>query len=351
MADNSYKASGVDVSAANEMKSNISPLLEKSGTTLSKRSSFAAIFDANLTGYKDPVLVFKSEEPGSKQLLAIERDRIESVCTDMINHLVNDLIVCGATPVAIQDVIVCGKLDTALVQRAVGAMAAAAARHNCFLSGGETSEQPGVLPEDAYILSSSIIGVVERDMIIDGERIEPGDAVIGLKSSGIHTNGYSLVRHLIAKYPEISNDLVARRPFGEVILDVHQSYYGCLRPLSERSLVKGAAHITGGGIRENLNRVLPAHVDAAISLDAYRPNPIFTFLRQVSNLADEELLRTFNLGVGMALVVAAGDVDEVLQSLEQSSMEAWIIGKIEGGTGEVRCHGSIPWGRNEDPVS
>ncbi|NTI76600.1 phosphoribosylformylglycinamidine cyclo-ligase [Rhizobium rhizogenes] len=344
MIDNTYKASGVDISAANEMKASFSPFLERSGTTLNRRNAFAAIFDANLSAYRDPVLVFKSEEPGSKQLLALERDRVESVCTDMINHLVNDCIVCGATPVAIQDVIVCGKLDPSLVKRAVKAMAQAAAAHGCFLSGGETSEQPGVLGDGVYVLSSSIIGVVERDGILDGSTIEPGDVVLALRSSGIHTNGYSLVRHLISRHPELLNTLVDGRPFGEVILDVHRSYLGCLKPLFERSLVKGAAHITGGGIGENLNRILPDSVDALISLQSYKPNPIFQLLREVSGLHDQELLRTFNLGVGMAIVVAEENLLEVSGILDQFEMECWPIGRTQHGTGVVRYDGTIPWG-------
>lgn len=343
MVDNTYKASGVDISAANEMKASFSAALEKSGTTLNRRNAFAAIFDANLSAYRDPVLVFKSEEPGSKQLLALERDRVESVCTDMINHLVNDCMVCGATPVAIQDVIVCGKLDPSLVKRAVKAIAQAAAAHGCFLSGGETSEQPGVLGEDVYVLSSSIIGVVERDGIVDGSTVAPGDVVLALRSSGIHTNGYSLVRHLIGRHPELLNTLVDGRPFGEVILDVHQSYLACMKPLFERSLVKGAAHITGGGIGENLNRILPDTVDALVSLSSYKPNPIFRLLREVSQLQDQELLRIFNLGVGLAIVVAQENMSEVTSVLDQFEIETWPIGEIVTGAGDVRFIGSIPW--------
>jgi phosphoribosylformylglycinamidine cyclo-ligase len=343
MPDNTYKASGVDISAANEMKASFFPVLERSGVTLSSRNAFASIFDANLRAYIDPVLVFKSEEPGSKQVLALDRDRIESVCTDMINHLVNDLIMCGATPVAIQDVIVCGRLDPRIVKRAVGALATAAAAQGCFLSGGETSEQPGVLGDGTYILSASVIGVVERSRIVDGHAIEAGDLVLALRASGIHTNGYSLVRHLLAAQPALMNEVIDGQPLGEVILDVHASYHAGLAPLFERSLLRGAAHITGGGIRENLNRVLPAHLDAVIDLAAYRPNPVFRHLKQASGLPDDELLRIFNLGVGAALVIEPAAREEVLHTLSVAGVEAWQIGTIAGGTGSVTCVGSIPW--------
>ena len=168
MSSSSYRQAGVDIDAANQMKRDFSAVIEKKNVSLNLPKAFSAIIDAGLKNYVDPVLVCKSEEPGSKQLLAFDRDQVESVCADMINHLINDCIVCGATPVAIQDVIVCGSLEPSIVKRAVKAMAAAAEVQDCFLSGGETSEQPGVLPAGRYILSSSIIGVIERDGIVDG---------------------------------------------------------------------------------------------------------------------------------------------------------------------------------------
>src|SRR5262245_5927421 len=204
MTNSSYRGAGVDIDAANQLKRDFSTLLERKNVTLNRKNAFAAIIDADLKRYDDPVLVFKSEEPGSKQMIAFDRDSVESVATDMVNHLVNDCIVCGATPVAIQDVIVCGKLDPAIARRVVAAIAAAAVAQDCFLSGGETSEQPGVLPEGRYILSSSILGVVERSRIIDGSAVAVGDVAVAIASSGLHTNGFSLVRRLMAEDPGLA---------------------------------------------------------------------------------------------------------------------------------------------------
>jgi phosphoribosylformylglycinamidine cyclo-ligase len=343
MTKTSYRQAGVNIDAANEVKRGIAGLLQSKGVTLNRPNAFSAIVDAGLKNYDDPVLVLKSEEPGSKQLIAFENDRVESVCTDMVNHLVNDCIVCGATPVSVQDVVVCGTLDPAVIHRIVTAIAEAASAQGCFLSGGETSEQPGVLPDGRYILSSSIIGVIERSKIVDGSAITPGDTIIGLASSGLHTNGYSLVRHLMATNPDLARTEIRGRPFLDVLLDVHAPYYASLRPLFGQRLVKGAAHITGGGIRENLNRILPPNIDAIVNLADYRTQDIFKIIRAAGRLSDDEMLRTFNLGIGMAIVVAADDVPQALTLLHDSNTEAWTIGKTVTGAGRVVCENSVPW--------
>lgn len=343
MTNSSYRGAGVDIDAANQLKRDFSALLERKNVTLNRKNAFAAIIDADLKRYADPVLVFKSEEPGSKQLIAFDRDSVESVCTDMVNHLVNDCIVCGATPVAIQDVIVCGKLDPAIARRAVAAMSAASVAQDCFLSGGETSEQPGVLPEGRYILSSSIIGVAERAKIVDGSAVAAGDIAVAIASSGLHTNGFSLVRRLMAENPELPRTLIDGRAFADILLDVHACYYRALRPLFERSVIKGAAHITGGGIRENLNRILPEGIDAAIDLARYRPQPIFDHIRRAGGIADDEMLRTFNLGVGMVVIVAPEHVDTAIATIGGNGFDAWIIGEAVRGHGNVVCSGAIPW--------
>lgn len=339
----SYKQAGVDIDAANKMKGEFVDSLRREDVSLNRANSFAAIIDAGLTKYSDPVLVFKSEEPGSKQLIAFENNRIETICADLVNHLINDSIMCGATPVSIQDVIVCGGLDPAIVKRCVAAMAQAASAQGCFLSGGETSEQPGVLDKDRYILSASVIGVIERGDIVDGSTIERGDVVLALRSTGIHTNGYSMVRHLISAYPELSDQLAGGRKFLDVILDTHACYYQCLRPLFLRKMIKGAAHITGGGIRENLNRVLNDNVDAFIRLESYRPQAVFGLIHELGQLSDDEMLRTFNLGVGVAIVVSKDDANAALTMLSEFGQEAFIIGEIRPGSARVHCEGKIQW--------
>jgi phosphoribosylformylglycinamidine cyclo-ligase len=339
----SYRDAGVDIDVANEMKRGFIPLLEKRSATLNRPHAFAAIIDAGLRRYQDPVLVLKSEEPGSKQLIAFEENQIESVCADMINHLVNDCITCGATPVAIQDVVICGKLEPLIVQRIVSAISNSAKDQGCFLSGGETSEQPGVLADGRYVLSSSIVGVIERSRIVDGNSIGENDVVIGLRSSGLHTNGFSLVRHLMAKEPMLRARRIGGRSFIDAALDVHAPYYVCLKPLFDSELVKGAAHITGGGIRENLNRIVPADIDAVIDLSSYRPQKIFSVLRLAGNISDDEMLRAFNLGVGMTIVISADNAPRAIDMLRAGNCEAWLIGKTVSGTGKVICTNTIPW--------
>jgi phosphoribosylformylglycinamidine cyclo-ligase len=341
----SYKRAGVNIDAANAAKREFASLLVRDGMTLNRRNAFAAIIDAGLKRFRDPVLVLKSEEPGSKQVIGFEYDRIESICFDMINHLVNDCIVCGATPLCVQDVIVCGKLDTEIIKRTVGAIARAADDQGCFLSGGETSEQPGVLPDGRYILSASIVGIIERDEIVDGSAIRASDIVIGLKSSGLHTNGYSLVRRLMADVPSLANTSIGGRAFIDALLEVHMSYERALRPLFQQKLLRGAAHITGGGIQENLDRILPGDVDANINLGTYQPQEIFSLIREVGGLDDDEMLRTFNLGTGMAIVVNPKNMPATLAILAERGFDAKIIGRMVSGTGLVHLEGSIKWVR------
>ena len=261
----------------------------------------------------------------------------------MVNHLVNDCVCCGAEPVAIQDVIICGTLEADIVKRIVHAISDAATQQGCFLSGGETSEQPGVLQKSRYVLSSSIVGIVERDRIVDGLSITEGDVVVGLESSGLHTNGYSLVRRVLADNPGLLTTELNGRLVLDALLDVHRPYYPALKPLFEMSTIKGAAHITGGGIAENLNRILPDNVDAALYLEKYRPAAIFNLLREAGSISDADMLRTFNLGVGMALVVSRGELEVALKSLERSGCPAFEIGSIVPGSGRVRLHGNLEW--------
>ncbi|MBI5578774.1 MAG: phosphoribosylformylglycinamidine cyclo-ligase, partial [Deltaproteobacteria bacterium] len=287
--------------------------------------------------------VLKTEEPGSKQVLAFRYDRVESVCFDMINHLINDCVVMGAEPLAVQDLIVCGKLEKSIVTRVVSAVAAACKAQGCALTGGETTEQPDILPARTYILGSSVVGVVERAKIIDGTKIRPGDIVIALGSSGAHTNGYTLIRDLLARNPALAAEPVGSRTFIDAVLEPHRCYYQSIKGLFDHHLV-GMAHITGGGIRENLNRILPATVDAKINLAGYRPPPVFKTIRDASGASIDLLLRTFNLGVGLALVCRADLAESVTKHLAAAGELAYVIGEIVPGTGKVDCHGTLSFG-------
>lgn len=334
----------VNIDLANDTKKHIAKELEtEEKRVLNKVGAFSSLFDIQFPEYTDPVLVLKTEEPGSKQLLAMQYDRIEGVCFDMINHLINDCIVMGARPLSIQDAIICGKLDSEIIKRCVKAMAQAAKKQECVLTGGETSEQPGVLNDDTYILTSSIVGIVDRQNIIDGSGIEVGDCVLALESSGIHTNGYTLVRQIMAKNEKIMNETIDDRPFIDAVLEPHRCYYLALKDLFPEKIIHGLAHITGGGIKENLNRILPKNMNALIDLSAYRPLSIFKVLKEYGNVEEEEMIRTFNLGVGMTLVTNPKNKEKVIEHMREQGIACYEIGKIVSGNQEVETINSFDW--------
>jgi phosphoribosylformylglycinamidine cyclo-ligase len=339
-----YQTSGVDIKSANEVKSEMAFILETNNKRiLNSLGAFASLYDIKFNNIKHPVLVLKTEEPGSKQLLAFQHDSIESVCYDMINHLINDCIVMGATPLAVQDAIICGKLEKHKVRRIVAAVAAACTEQGCLLTGGETSEQPGVLPAGGYVLTSSIVGIVEKDKIIDGSKIKRDDVIICLEASGLHTNGYSLIRRILAEKPEIKNNVYNGKNVLDMILEPHRCYYLALKDLFNQDIIKGMAHITGGGITENLNRILPEDVKAEIDLHAYRILPIYRYLKTKIGLDDDEMLGTFNMGVGIALVAREDDQEKIIKHLKQFKINAYIIGKTVKGNKQVVLKNKIIW--------
>jgi phosphoribosylformylglycinamidine cyclo-ligase len=334
----------VDIDVANDTKAGLGAVIDgKDSRVLNRVGAFASLFKLDVRRFAEPVLVMKTEEPGSKQVLAAQHDRIESVCFDMINHLINDCIVMGAEPLAVQDLIICGRMEKSIVTRIVAACAAACSAQGCALTGGETTEQPDVVPVGTYILGSSVIGVVERAKIIDGSKIERGDAVIALASSGPHTNGYTLIRDLLKRDPKLASETVGGRAFLDAVLEPHRCYYPALKGLFPRELVTGLAHITGGGIRENLDRILPPDLDASVDLGLYRIPPVFERIRRAADATEADMLRTFNLGVGLTLVCRQRDAQVVLGHLTAHGEEAYVIGEIVPGSGVVTCRGSLPF--------
>lgn len=332
----------VNIDLANETKKEMADALKtENKNVLNKIGAFASLYDARLNDFKHPVLVLKTEEPGSKQLIAAQYDKIEGVCYDMINHLINDCIVMGATPLTVQDAIICGKLEKGIVNRIVKAISDACKAQECVLTGGETSEQPGVLNDGTYILTSSIVGVAEKDELIDGSKISQGDVVLSLASSGIHTNGYTLVRTIMRENPEIMNEQVDGKSFIDAVLEPHRCYYLPLKPLFKTGKITGLAHITGGGIRENLNRIMPSDLDAQIDLAKYEPNEIFKVLKKFGKVSDEEMLRTFNLGCGVAVVAKKDAVGELTAHFEKQGVKCLEIGVITKGSGKITTQGSV----------
>jgi phosphoribosylformylglycinamidine cyclo-ligase len=331
----------VDIDLANSTKAGLADVIDgKDSRVLNRVGAFASLFRLDVNRYSEPVLVLKTEEPGTKQILAFQHDRVESVCTDMINHLINDCVVMGAEPLAVQDLIVCGKLEKSLVTRIVKAVAAACQAQGCVLTGGETTEQPDVLPAASYILGSSIVGIVERSKVIDGSAIRVGDVVIAVGSSGPHTNGYTLIRDLLKQDPALAATRIGAHSFLDAVLEPHRCYYASIKDLFDGHVV-GLAHITGGGIRENLDRILPKDVDARIDLGSYRLPPVFAAIRAAGQSTPELMLRTFNLGVGLAVVCRPDRAPEVLPHLSSAGEVAYVIGGIVPGTGAVQCHGTV----------
>ena len=340
----SYKKAGVDLDTAYAAKRAMAKSLETSDPrVLNRLGPFASLYDARFPEYEHPVLVLKMEEPGSKQKLAFEHNRISSICYDLVNHLVNDIIVMGARPLSVQDVIICGKLEKEVVGQLVASMAEACREQDCTLTGGETSEQPGVVDEGTYVLAASIVGVVEKSEILDGSRIEEGDVVLAVASNGLHTNGYSLVRALMAEKPEIVDMQVEGERFIDAVLRPHKCYYQSVRGLFGMPELHGMAHITGGGAEGNLNRILPEGLDAAIDLSKIQVLPLFKFIKEMGNIEDADMLRTFNMGAGLAIVAKETAADAIREHLSQKDCLNCAIGEITTGNGRVTLRGKLHW--------
>ncbi|AIQ15086.1 phosphoribosylformylglycinamidine cyclo-ligase [Paenibacillus durus] len=340
----SYKSSGVNIDTADEAKREMADSMKTSDSRILNRpGAFASLFEAKFPGVDNPVLVLKAEEPGSKQLLAFEQDKVENICYDLINHLINDIIVMGAKPEVVLDIILCGKIEKEIVLRIVRAISDASREQGCQLIGGETSEQPRVLPEGGYMLNASILGVVDKSKIIDGSRIKAGDVVLALASNGLHTNGYSLVRKLMEERPEIKTETITGKSFMDTILQPHKCYYQELEGLFDTSLIHGLAHITGGGIEGNLNRILPIHTAAQINLDQIRVPQVFKTIKRYGSVDDKDMLRTFNMGVGIVLVASKNEVGFIIQHLESKGCEAYPIGEIVEGDQTIQFINSLSW--------
>jgi phosphoribosylformylglycinamidine cyclo-ligase len=340
----SYKSSGVDIDTANATKKAMRETMKTSDPrVLNAVGAFASLFEASFPGYKHPVLVLKTEEPGSKQLLSLKHGRVRAICEDMLHHLFNDIAVMGAVPLTVQDLIVCGKMEGPVIKEMVASMADICRLHGCSLTGGETSEQPGTLAPGTYVLGSSVVGIVEKSKIVDGSKIKKGDAVLAVASNGLHTNGYSLVRKLMEEKPGILDDNVEGETFLDAILKPHTSYLAGLKEIFDLPELHGMAHITGGGIAENLDRVLPRDRDAVIDLSAIKILPVFRAIQAAAGVPDADMLRTFNLGVGLTIVADPKGVSVIQNALATKGYESYAIGSIDDGSKNVRFTGNLQW--------
>jgi phosphoribosylformylglycinamidine cyclo-ligase len=332
-----YSTAGVDIEAGDAAKQRISSLVESTFTDLT-RGAFGAFggMSALPAGMRHPLLVASADGVGSKLKVAIAADRHDTIGRDLVNHCVNDILVQGARPLFFLDYVAFGRLDPVVLEQVVAGLAAACREHRCALIGGETAEMPGLYTPPDYDLAGFIVGTVEEDGVPGSERVREGDVLLGLPSSGLHTNGYSLARKVVSdrlklavsdRFPE-SNETVA-----DVLLAVHRSYFACLEPLLAD--VHALAHITGGGLPGNLGRVLPDTLDAVVNTTSWTIPPVFRVLAEAGPISPPEMFRTFNMGVGMVAVVAPGSAERSLSLLRMHGCEAWTLGAIAAGSGRV----------------
>jgi len=350
MKSNAYARAGVDIDLGNRVKATLPRLLSTTHRpeVLGKIGGFGGLFALDVRSYRQPVLVSSVDGVGTKLKLAFAMQRHDSVGQDLVNHCVNDIAVLGAEPLFFLDYIGTGKLERRVFAAIIKGFAKACSQNHCALIGGETAQMPGFYQAGEYDLSGTIVGVVEKSKLLDGTAVRPGDAVIGLASSGLHTNGYSLARkiffeHLKWKPHTYVSEL--RNRIRDELLKIHVSYapliQKMLRTLGAESstrdgAIKAMAHITGGGFYDNIPRMLPKNCDVLIRNGSWPLLPIFRLLKEKGDVSDQELFHVFNMGIGMTLIVAPGRVHEVLRFVRAHRRRAWIIGEVLPGKGRVQ---------------
>ena len=335
-----YREAGVDIPAADAAKERIKALARGTFTpgVLSEIGSFGAMFRPDLGRYREPVLVASTDGVGTKIQVAVAAGVHDTVGYDLVAHCVNDILVQGAVPLFFLDYIALGRMDPDRVEQIVRGFARACAEFGCPLIGGETAEMPGTYAPDDYDLAGFIVGVVERDRAITGALVQEGDAILGLPSAGLHTNGYSLARKVLFETLGLT---VASRveglatTVGQALLAPHVCYLPALEPLLERGLVRAMAHITGGGFEGNIPRVLPQGLGARIRRGSWEIPRLFRLIQEGGRVGDAEMFRTFNMGIGMAVVVGQEHLHEAEHSLERRGFPSFLIGSVARGPGVV----------------
>lgn len=326
----SYRDAGVDIDAGDRLIANIKPLAKRTlrPEVITGIGGFGALFEISKK-YRNPVLVSGTDGVGTKLKLAFQLNRHDTIGVDLVAMSVNDILVQGAEPLFFLDYFACGKLNVETATAVVGGIAKGCELAGCSLIGGETAEMPGMYPNDEYDLAGFAVGIVEKDQIISGTTIQVGDIVLGLTSSGAHSNGYSLIRKIIEKNRiDLSSDLDGKA-IADIIMAPTHIYVKPILKLIQQLPVKGLAHITGGGLIENVPRILPDRVMAVLHKNSWEMPPLFHWLQQQGNVAELEMARVFNCGIGMVIVVAPGDVDSAIQSLRAEGETVWQIGEIK----------------------
>ncbi len=345
MSLKAYAAAGVDIDLGNRVKASLPRLLASTRRreVLGQVGGFGGLFALDVKKFRQPVLVSSTDGVGTKLKIAFAMDRHDTMGRDLVNHCVNDIAVLGAEPLFFLDYIGTGRLQPRVFGQLMRGFAAACRENHCALIGGETAQMPGFYRDGEYDVSGTIVGVVEKEAILDGKGIRPGDAILGLASSGLHTNGYSLARKIVFGRLKLRPDSVVaglQGSIGDQLLKVHVSYgpviRAALKKFAGRREIKGLAHITGGGFIDNVPRVLPKKCDAVIRKGTWVAPPIFQWLASKGRVAEGELYQVFNMGIGMTMFVAAGKADAALRFIRARGQAAWIIGEVVRGTGVAK---------------
>ena len=334
-----YADAGVDIDRATRTKQRIKYLAHKTFTkgVLSEIGGYGGLYSISKK-YLDPVLVSSVDGVGTKLKVAFEMNVHHTVGADLVNHCVNDIVVQGAAPLFFMDYLATGKLEPEMAEKVVGGIAEACKHNSCALIGGETAEMPGFYPEGEYDLAGFIVGVVEREQIINGKKVEIGDIILGLSSNGLHTNGYSLARKLlfdVARYSPETYVNEIRNKVGNELMRTHKSYWPALKKMLDADCISALAHITGGGITENLPRVLPRGMAAVIELGSWPTQPIFEHLQKLGNVPQGEMLRIFNMGLGMLLIIPSKKFKKAQTLLERAGEKPYTVGRIVKGDRKV----------------
>lgn len=332
-----YKAAGVDIDAGNETVRRIRRLAHSTFTSgvLSDIGSFGGLFRLEPGRYREPILVSSADGVGTKLKLAFMSGRHDTVGIDLVNHCVNDVLVQGAEPLFFLDYLATGHLSPDVAETIIAGIAEACRENSCALLGGETAEMPGFYADGEYDLAGFIVGVVERERLVSGRAIAVGDVLVGIPSSGLHTNGYSLARRIVFERLRLEIDSYVpelRTTVGEALLVPHRSYLTMVRPILDYGSIKGMAHITGGGITDNLPRILPHGTAAVVELASWEVPPLFRWLQASGGVPTDEMLRTFNMGIGLILVTARERAEPVIEELAaRGGRDARVIGEIVPG--------------------
>src|ERR1700744_164255 len=347
MKQKAYAAAGVDIDLGNRVKATLPQLLASTHRreVLGKVGGFGGLFALDVKKYREPILVSSVDGVGTKLKIAFTMDKHDTIGADLVNHCVNDIAVLGAEPLFFLDYLGTGKLEPHVFADIIKGFARACTENNCSLIGGETAQMPGFYQAGEYDVSGTIVGVVEKSKMLNGQKtIKRGDLVIGIESSGLHTNGYSLGRKIFFEqlgYKPKDKVPGLKKPIGEELLKEHVSYGPLVQKLLKKfngnaDVVRAFAHITGGGFVDNIPRVLPKSLDVIIRKGSWDMLPIFQIIAEKSGVPDEELYQVFNMGIGMVTIVSAKQAEAVLKFIRAQKQKAWIIGEVVKGRGEAR---------------